>query len=92
MYDPVVGRWTTVDPKRVGFSPYIGMANNPISSIDPDGGKPLDWYQNKETGALEWHNEDPGEGYTWISAEDLTFSFSSYLIGHHLTVCMGSEI
>jgi RHS repeat-associated protein len=39
-YDPVVGRWTSVDPKRVGFSPYIGMGNNPIYLADPDGGSP----------------------------------------------------
>jgi hypothetical protein len=30
------------DPKGVGFSPYIGMGNNPITSTDPDGGAPLD--------------------------------------------------
>lgn len=41
-YDAVIGRWTTVDPKRIGWSPYIGMFNNPISGIDPDGGGPGD--------------------------------------------------
>ncbi len=37
-YDPLVGRWTTTDPKRQYFSSYIGMGNNPISGVDPDGG------------------------------------------------------
>jgi hypothetical protein len=32
-----VGRWTAVDPKRQFFSSYVGMGNNPIISIDPDG-------------------------------------------------------
>jgi RHS repeat-associated protein len=41
-YDPDLGRWLVPDPKRVGFSPYIGMGNNPITSTDPDGGKPND--------------------------------------------------
>jgi hypothetical protein len=26
-----------MDPKRVGFSPYVGMGNNPINFGDPDG-------------------------------------------------------
>jgi hypothetical protein len=30
-------RWFSVDPKRQFSSPYIGMGNNPISSVDPDG-------------------------------------------------------
>lgn len=41
-YDPIIERWTTVDPKRIGWSPYIGMFNNPVNAIDPDGGGPGD--------------------------------------------------
>ena len=40
-YDPIVGKWLSVDPKRVGFSPYIGYANNPVYFVDPDGGEPF---------------------------------------------------
>jgi RHS repeat-associated protein len=48
-YDPIIGRWTSVDPKRVGFSPYIGMGNNPVNSVDPDGGEFLDIiFQNND--------------------------------------------
>ena len=36
-YDPVIGRWTSVDPARQFHSPYVGMGNNPTSAIDPDG-------------------------------------------------------
>src|SRR5699024_6801559 len=32
------GGWLTVDPYGQYFSPYMGMDNNPVSSIDPDGG------------------------------------------------------
>ena len=37
-YDPRIGRWMVVDPYRQFASPYIGMGNNPIYFVDPDGG------------------------------------------------------
>jgi RHS repeat-associated protein len=39
-YDPVVGRWTSVDPlagKMPGWSPYNYVLGNPILNTDPDG-------------------------------------------------------
>ncbi|HEX8577757.1 MAG TPA: RHS repeat-associated core domain-containing protein [Flavobacterium sp.] len=38
LWDGRIGRWLTVDPKGQFFSPYIGMGNDPINAIDPDGG------------------------------------------------------
>src|SRR5690606_24267686 len=40
MYDPVVARWMTVDPKAnlfAGLSPYNYSLNNPLIWTDPDG-------------------------------------------------------
>ena len=37
MYDPVIGRWLSVDPARQFYSPYLGMGNNPIILVDSDG-------------------------------------------------------
>ncbi len=37
-YDPVIGRWISRDPKKQFFSGYIGMGNNVINKVDPDGG------------------------------------------------------
>ena len=37
LYDPRIGRWLTTDPAGQFFSPYLGMGNNPIMSVDPDG-------------------------------------------------------
>jgi RHS repeat-associated protein len=39
LWDGRLGRWLTVHPKQEFFSPYVGMGNNPISLIDPDGGR-----------------------------------------------------
>ena len=37
-YDPVIGRWTVVDPMGQYWSPYIGMGNDPTNLVDPTGG------------------------------------------------------
>jgi RHS repeat-associated protein len=37
-WDGRLGRWLTVDPYNEFYSPYVGMGNNPISLVDPDGG------------------------------------------------------
>ena len=39
LWDARIGRWLSPDPKGEFFSPYLGMGNNPINLIDPDGGK-----------------------------------------------------
>jgi RHS repeat-associated protein len=38
MYDPQLGRWTGADPYDGFPSPYVGMGNDPVNSVDPDGG------------------------------------------------------
>lgn len=38
LWDGRIGRWLTTDPAGQFSSPYIGMGNNPIIGIDPDGG------------------------------------------------------
>jgi len=38
LWDSRIGRWLSPDPYNQYFSPYLGMGNNPINGIDPDGG------------------------------------------------------
>ena len=37
-YDSRIGRWTAPDPMGQFASPYVGMGNNPVLTVDPDGG------------------------------------------------------
>ena len=37
LWDSRIGRWLTTDPAKQYSSPYLGMGNNPINGIDPDG-------------------------------------------------------
>lgn len=38
LWDGRIGRWLSPDPMGQYASPYLGMGNNPISGVDPDGG------------------------------------------------------
>ena len=37
-YDPLLGRFSTIDPYGQYFSPYLAMGNSHPNMIDPDGG------------------------------------------------------
>ncbi|MFW5700956.1 MAG: RHS repeat-associated core domain-containing protein, partial [Cyclobacteriaceae bacterium] len=37
-YDARIGRWISPDPYGQYASAYVGMGNNPVSGVDPDGG------------------------------------------------------
>ena len=43
LYNDRIGRWTSNDPYGQFNSPYEGMGNNPISSVDRDGGSTAGW-------------------------------------------------
>jgi RHS repeat-associated protein len=36
-YDPLLGRFTSVDPMNQFASGYVGMGNNPVNMVDPNG-------------------------------------------------------
>ncbi len=48
-YDPSLGRWFNTDPYEQFDSPYVAMGNNPVVSIDPDGGYCYDAQGNQVT-------------------------------------------
>jgi RHS repeat-associated protein len=62
LWDNRIGRWLTTDSKEVHASPYLGMGNNPITNIDPDGGEEYsNWYKALE--ALNLFSLDQGDWY-----------------------------
>ncbi|MFN7839567.1 MAG: RHS repeat domain-containing protein, partial [Bacteroidota bacterium] len=61
-YDNIIGRWTTKDPKGQFYSPYVGMGNNPVGGVDPDGGY-------SKFGAA-WRSAFNGGGKIYQSGDD----------------------
>ncbi|MBX2916279.1 MAG: hypothetical protein KF856_13495 [Cyclobacteriaceae bacterium] len=66
-WDATIGRWLVPDPARQHYSPYVGMGNNPVSGVDPDGG----WVK----GAGLWNNMFKSDSR--IYAEQYASSWSS---------------
>jgi RHS repeat-associated protein len=49
LWDGRIGRWLTTDPAGQYASPYLGMGNDPVNGIDPDGG-----YKTRFFAYLAW--------------------------------------
>ncbi|WP_375585546.1 RHS repeat-associated core domain-containing protein [Cyclobacterium xiamenense] len=72
LYEPTVGRWTTVDPlsdhqKQLDKSPYAAMWNNPIGYNDPDGRCP----------ECEEEVKNPSEGQVYVSRGGAEYTFGN---------------
>jgi len=66
MYDPAIGRWMTTDPYGQYDSLYVGMGNNPVSSVDPDGGLDGDPPTGDPTKAKPYEPVKVGD-QNWVS-------------------------
>jgi RHS repeat-associated protein len=61
MYDPQIGRWTTVDPlaeREYTRSPFAYVANNPLRYTDPDGQNKNDRQRRKAERKFERMKKD----------------------------------
>jgi RHS repeat-associated protein len=74
-YDPVVGRFISVDPMRQYASSYVGMGNNPVIGVDPTGGKVFDYWIYSD-GSIEYKDTGNTDNYYYVSE-----SGNSYHLG-----------
>ncbi len=71
LYDSRINRWLTPDPYGQYASPYLGMGNDPVYRIDPDGGfsPPTDYID--EQGNLLLRTNDGSNDIITVSNEML---------------------
>ena len=85
LYDPAVGRWTTMDPlceKYYSVSPYAYCHNNPVNRIDPDG---KDWYQNNYTSYYTWYDGNvERKGFRHIGGKGSVLGMFEHIIDNVL--------
>lgn len=84
--DPMLGMWTSVDPKRQFASPYLYAGNgyNPVGAVDPDGNL-VDVVYNRATGSLTATDRDSKQS---ISGQ--YFSGGDYpILGHFDKIPVG---
>jgi len=78
MYDPVIGRFTTIDPEGQFSSPYIGMGNNPINGVDPNGGYLFGLFGSTREQRLEARNlQSQGLEVSCITCREIKYSWTS---------------
>ena len=51
-----MARWLTTDPAQQYYSPYIGMGNNPVRQIDPDGAKDIIYSNDGSSSSVRYDN------------------------------------
>ena len=85
LYDPAVGRWTTMDPlceKYHSVSPYAYCHNNPVNRIDLDG---RDWYQNNYTSYYTWYDGNvERKGFRHIGGKGSVLGMFEHIIDNVL--------
>jgi RHS repeat-associated protein len=83
-YDPVIGRWTSVDPlaeKYCAVSGYNYGINNPVRFHDPNGMGPNDWVKigNSFKFDRKIHNDAEAQSKYGLGAIDVTANGQSYI-------------
>ncbi|WP_316798392.1 RHS repeat-associated core domain-containing protein [Pedobacter frigidisoli] len=72
MYDAQIGRWLSTDPMGQYASPYLGMGNDPLNRVDPDG---FGIYSRDQISAKQFNFSD-----RFASSNDFSVKFTYDLI------------
>lgn len=77
LWDGRLGRWLSPDPMGQYSSPYLGMGNNPVSRIDPDGGLDIEPSRKAYYEGESYFDNSDGTYYlgkndgSWLEASQL---------------------
>jgi|GEM_PF-1552515 len=96
LWDGRIGRWLGPDPNGQYSSPYLGMGNNPIRRVDPDGGFDFDnrykavWNEKTQDYDYQYVDNTGGDFYDIIEYSGGEFNGLSQVISNpyikHTTV------
>lgn len=70
-YDPTIARWMTIDPYEQYWSPYLGMGNDWVNGVDPDGGFVESTHTDKYGNVLAVYNDDNNSVYRHNDIESI---------------------
>jgi RHS repeat-associated protein len=94
MYDSRIARWLQHDPKGEFWSPYVGMGNDPVKSLDPDGGSTSPIF-DIDTGEFLANDSEGFKGdILFMSKEQYNqlSSNGSAVIDHNMALSNGTKI
>ena len=87
LWDSRIGRWLTPDPYSQYHSPYLGMGNNPVNGVDPDGG----CFINDENGDMvPCPDMDVGSTMTGVAGYDWTMTDTGWARSDGYAVDLGT--
>ena len=76
-YNHDLGRWSAPDPYEQMHSPYVGMGNNPVLMVDPNGG----YYNMSDAGqakAKRWFSQLDEDKYFHRGRFSFEFVYANY--------------
>ena len=86
MWDGRLARWMSIDPYNQYASPYVGMGNNPVGMVDPNGGW-ADWVEDAN-GNIYWDDNATSQA---TAKQGETYLGKNVLVGTHARNAEGDE-